>query len=53
LIKELGDLADLLPKSDLDITITGFEPVEIDRVFADRTAQPILDDAIPNVEPTR
>jgi ParB-like chromosome segregation protein Spo0J len=30
LAAELGDLADLLPKCDLNIDITGFEPAEID-----------------------
>ncbi len=35
LIGELGDLAVLLPPMDLDVTLTGFEPPEIDALFAD------------------
>jgi DNA modification methylase len=36
---EFGELAEILPKLNLDLTITGFEPAEIDNIFAD------LDDA--------
>jgi DNA modification methylase len=32
---ELGELADLLPESDLDLEITGFETGEIDLIFLD------------------
>jgi DNA methylase/ParB-like nuclease domain len=35
LAAELGDLADLLPKCDLSIDITGFEPAEIDGLIGD------------------
>lgn len=34
LAAELGELADLLPKHDLHIDITGFEPAEIDALMA-------------------
>lgn len=36
LVAELGDLAVLLPPIDLDLTVTGFDPPEIDGLFADR-----------------
>ena len=36
LVAELGDLAVLLPQIDLDLTLTGFDPPEIDTLFADR-----------------
>lgn len=36
LVAELGDLAVLLPQIDLDLTLTGFEPPEIDALFTDR-----------------
>jgi DNA modification methylase len=35
LAAELGELADLLPKCDLSIDITGFEPAEIDSLMGD------------------
>jgi DNA modification methylase len=35
LAAELGELADLLPKCDLSIDITGFEPAEIDALMGD------------------
>ncbi len=36
LVAELGDLAVLLPSIELDLTVTGFDPPEIDGLFADR-----------------
>ena len=33
---ELGELAELLPPLNWDLTLTGFEPAEIDALFADR-----------------
>jgi hypothetical protein len=36
LVNEFDELAELLRPIDLDLTITGFEPAEIDSVFADR-----------------
>jgi len=39
LVIELGELAELLPKLELDLTITGFEPAEIDAIFSDHTSQ--------------
>jgi hypothetical protein len=36
LVLELGELADLLPTLSLDVTVTGFEPAEIDILFADQ-----------------
>ncbi len=35
LAAELGELAVLLPELELDLTITGFEPPELDALFAD------------------
>jgi DNA modification methylase len=35
LVAELGELAVLLPPLELDLTITGFDPPEIDALFAD------------------
>jgi DNA modification methylase len=35
LIIELGDLAELLPPLNWDLSLTGFEPAEIDSLFAD------------------
>jgi len=43
---ELGELALLLPQIDLDLTLTGFEPPEIDAIFTDRgpaKADPVED----------
>lgn len=46
LAAELGDLADLLPKCDLTIDITGFEPAEIDGLMGDLIdAEPPADEA--------
>ena len=36
LAPELGELADLLPTEGLEVSVTGFEPAEIDLLFADR-----------------
>jgi DNA modification methylase len=33
---ELGELAELLPPLNCDLTLTGFEPAEIDALFADQ-----------------
>ncbi len=50
LVAELGDLAVLLPPLDLDVTLTGFEPPEIDMLFADRgLAKPDPADELPAV----
>jgi DNA modification methylase len=50
LVAELGDLAELLPRIDLDLTITGFDPPEIDTLFADRgPANPDPADQLPAV----
>lgn len=35
LANELGELANLLPEINLDLSITGFEPAEIDALIAD------------------
>jgi ParB-like chromosome segregation protein Spo0J len=45
---ELPDLQQMLSAEDLDIAITGFEPVEIDKLqtdFEDDSADPAADDA--------
>ena len=45
---ELGELIDLLPVEELDVSITGFETAEIDLLFADMaSAQPGPEDVIP------
>ncbi len=45
---ELGELIDLAPVEDLDVSITGFETAEIDLLFADMArAQPGPEDVIP------
>ena len=36
LAQELTDLTSLLPPLDWDVTLTGFDPGEIDQIFADR-----------------
>ena len=51
LLVELGDLADLLPKLALDLSITGFVPTEIDALFADRDPKPDPEDALPSFDP--
>ena len=40
LAAELGVLSDLLVEIDLDVTITGFEPGEVDGMRADFTPEP-------------
>jgi DNA modification methylase len=35
---ELGELIDLLPATDLDVSLTGFDPAEIDLLLADMRA---------------
>ena len=49
LAAELGDLAVLLPQIELDLTVTGFDPPEIDTLFADRG--PVNADPADRVEP--
>ena len=52
LAEEFDGLADLLRPIDLDLTITGFEPAEIDIVFADRQGEHASDqaDAVPGLQ---
>jgi DNA modification methylase len=48
LVQELGELAELLEPLNLDLTLTGFEPTEIDLLFADQEpAKPDPDDSLP------
>jgi DNA modification methylase len=50
LVLELGELAELLPTLNLDVTVTGFEPAEIDLLFADQsTPKPDPADGFPMV----
>jgi len=51
LVAELGDLAISLPTLQLDLGVTGFEPTEIDALFADRDGRPEPEDAAPSFEP--
>jgi hypothetical protein len=51
LVIELGELADLLPKLELDLSITGFEPAEVDALFADRMSQHEPLDLLPAIDP--
>ena len=45
---ELGELINLLPVEELDVSITGFETAEIDLLFADvASSQPGPEDVIP------
>jgi hypothetical protein len=47
---ELGELIELLPIEELDISITGFETAEIDLLFADMgPSRPEPEDAIPGL----
>lgn len=51
LAAELGELATLLPQIDLDVSVTGFEPAEIDALaidFADPEREPL--DEVPRVD---
>jgi DNA modification methylase len=44
---ELGELIDLLPAEDLDVSLTGFEAAEIDLLMADLSAsRPAPEDAV-------
>jgi DNA modification methylase len=48
---ELGELAQLLPPLDWDLSLTGFEPAEIDALFADHEpARTDPDDNLPSVD---
>src|ERR1700751_5608773 len=50
LVLELGELAELLPALNLDVTVTGFEPAEIDMLFADQgSPKPDPEDEFPMV----
>ena len=40
LVAEFGDAVELLPEMNLDISLTGFEPTEIDSLFADLDPRP-------------
>ena len=54
LAAELGELATLLPEIDLDISITGFEPAEIDALaidFTDPEREPL--DEVPIVDSSK
>jgi DNA modification methylase len=48
LVVELGDLAIMLPELELDLSITGFEPAEIDALFADLAPKPTPEDTQPS-----
>lgn len=49
---ELGELVDLLPQEQLDVSLTGFEAPEIDALFADlKTAELPAEDVVPTVPP--
>ena len=51
LVAELGELAELLPKFNWDLTVTGFEAAEIDTLFADLGApKPDRADALPHMD---
>jgi DNA modification methylase len=46
---ELGELADLLPTEEIDISVTGFETAEVDLLLADMaTSQIAPEDALPS-----
>jgi DNA modification methylase len=48
---ELGELAELLPALNWNLTVTGFEAAEIDTLFADRgPAKPDPADTLPRLE---
>jgi DNA modification methylase len=50
LVAELGDLAKSLPELNWDLSITGFEPAEIDALFADRDTTSEPEDVLPDFE---
>src|SRR4051812_45474712 len=51
LAREFANLADLLERDGLDVTLTGFDPAEIDSIQHDFGADfPEVDDALPKVQ---
>jgi DNA modification methylase len=51
LLKELGELGPLLEPLNLDLTLTGFEPAEIDALYADlHSDRPDPADTVPTIE---
>jgi hypothetical protein len=44
---ELGELIELLPSEGMDVSLTGFEPAEIDLLLADRSPGPDPEDTVP------
>jgi hypothetical protein len=44
---ELGELIELLPAEGMDVSLTGFEPADIDLLLADRSPGPGPEDAVP------
>jgi DNA modification methylase len=50
LAAELGDLTKSLPELNWDLGITGFEPAEIDALFADQDSKPEPEDELPSFE---
>src|ERR1700733_11006996 len=53
LLQELGELQPLLQHLNLDLTVTGFEPAEIDALFADlQETYSDPDDVVPEVKET-
>jgi ParB-like chromosome segregation protein Spo0J len=50
LVVELGDLAKSLPELNWDLSITGFEPAEIDALFADQDSKSEPEDDLPDFE---
>src|ERR1700730_2668397 len=50
LLAELGDLAKSLPELNWDLSITGFEPAEIDALFADQDSRSEPEDELPSFE---
>ena len=50
LVQELGDLAKLFEPLNLDLTLTGFEPAEIDALFEDLKTGPDPIDVVPTLE---
>jgi DNA modification methylase len=44
---ELGELVELLPAEGMDASLTGFEPAEIDLLFADKSPGPDPEDVVP------
>lgn len=50
LLQELGELGPLLEPLNLDLSLTGFEPAEIDALYADLGDRPDPADIVPTVE---